>query len=611
MALINKSKVFGYENFPSKKIEEDLNFIFHGLEDYNPKKLSVFVHGSFADDTLTEFSDLDDFIIVDDDYYNVVLPFLNEAELKMQKRDPLQHHGHWLIRKSQLDDYDYSYFPLFILEDSIRLNGDGELFYNSNLVKFKKDNLKRLQATLRNIKFFSNEYFEQTLNVYNLKRFVSSIALVFPLAFQLKDQFIGKREAINRADEILSDKGRILLDWASDLRNNWSVIIENEKYKTFSKEINNYKEAQNWRNFAENNSPVLEYSFLFGANLTKEIVSDFISEIMVYVDSQLFKSIPESHYEISYKEIEKEAIKNKAIIVGKFGKIEHPGISDLDVFISFKDGDYKMGCQQIINYIENSSIQSYMFAHSPLFVPESLLQTIGELHTMDNLVITHNQNDSKITYVKDESYKTFLNKVWSFTFFDSSHHIYKNIDIINLRTVLLALKNLQRSLYFIEGFINGDSDEMKKNDALRNLVLENGISESVNVRNEYRRVYNKLTAMLAKTDSKLKKNRFKKRSHTFIMKSNEIHNPQITKEYMELNPLYFDLYYEICGEKTKDSRRFLKSMRFYYKKSQIIGGYKNMHINIVPYSLLYHNFISWKVLSLKIRIAKFLKKKIK
>ena len=118
--------------------------------------VQVFVHGSWADATRTAFSDLDDFIVIDDTVatnkaIKEIHEKLNEIELHFQYLDPLQHHGHWLINKSELNDYNNAYIPLFILENAVSILGSNELIATIDKGKTEAGTINNIIGTCKNI----------------------------------------------------------------------------------------------------------------------------------------------------------------------------------------------------------------------------------------------------------------------------------------------------------------------------------------------------------------------------------------------------------------------------------------------------------------------------
>ena len=87
----------------------------------NNEFFDYIIHGSYADNTYTKASDIDDLVIIKkeafENYYNFkrVYKILKKTNLLYQNVDPVQHHGHWLVTEFDLLDYDNSIIPIFVL----------------------------------------------------------------------------------------------------------------------------------------------------------------------------------------------------------------------------------------------------------------------------------------------------------------------------------------------------------------------------------------------------------------------------------------------------------------------------------------------------------------
>src|SRR5690606_31089346 len=110
----------------------------------------------------------------DDDYYPIAKPVLDEIEITFQKIDPIQHHGHWLIKRSSLDNYDASYMPLHIMSDAVCMHGKSKIKASINNAITRENNIKRIIQTCRNIEDLFLQFKNGNINIYNLKRFVGS-----------------------------------------------------------------------------------------------------------------------------------------------------------------------------------------------------------------------------------------------------------------------------------------------------------------------------------------------------------------------------------------------------------------------------------------------------
>lgn len=590
------------------KVNIELNRIFSPLLTLDPKKIQVFIHGSWADNTKTEFSDLDDFIIVDDQYYNVIKHKLDEVALNFQKLDPLQHHGHWLIKSSQLLQYDNSYMPLFIMEDAICLMGHNEIKASVNEVNAIENTIHRVKNTCKNIEAFYDKYKDKSLNIYDLKRFVSSVVLLPPLLFQIKGRYLNKRAAIENTSKIYSKENLKLIQWSSELRENWKLLIENNTFLDFSKKLDEFDNAEKWRKYASLNAPVINSNHLSDVQINDNLVESFISETLFYIDQFKFQIKNTADYEETFQKIKDISIENKAIIVGQFGSIKYPSISDLDVFICFEDKDYKQGCKAVDSFIKTDKMASYLFTHSPMYVCKSMLHDIKFLHTLYDLKIVYNPLQIKIDIKLDTDYQNFLDDAWSYLIILAMNDITKNIKYVDIRTLLLSLKNAQTSVFKIEERLGISSNELEINHDIRVIVLKEGLKSRKLVEQEYLRVYQKLKLLLLKLDKNvlIPKKEFKISNINYIAatKTENIKGQNI----IYVNKVFFNLIFKIFKQSDDNSKRYYNTVKKNLKIHKKYGGYINTYIWVVPSVFVIYNIPERLFKRLKSVVLKVIKK---
>lgn len=592
---------------------KEINEIFQPLLSLDSRKIQIFVHGSWSDNTKTAFSDLDDFIVIEDEYYNLVKHKLDEVEFNFQKRDPLQHHGHWLIKRSQLKQYDNSYMPLFIMKESICLKGDNEISANINQVDVINKTVKRIKSTCKNIELFYKKYEEGKLNIYDLKRFVGSVVLLPPLIYQLKGKALNKRTAILNASLIYSKDALNLIQWSSEFRENWSVITESCQFLDFSNELKKFDSAEKWRNHASLKAPVLSYEQLSSIELNDELIESFINESLYHIDDFKFQRKKVIDYKEAFQKVKNFSIENKAIIVGHFGSIKYPTISDLDVFVCFEDDEYEKGCTAVDYFINSDESLSYLFTHSPLYVCKSMLHDIKYLHTLYDLVIVYNSLQIELDLEIEKEYQDFLNIAWSFLIMQTMNSITKNIIYFDIRTLLLSLKNAQTSVFNLEKKLGINSNELTLNHNTRVTVLKEGLKSRKLVESEYVRVHARLVKVLQELDNNITKSKkefkisgiqYKEASITSIRNENG-HN------IIYVNKIFSNLIYNIYKKKDNNSIKYLSVVRKNSKLHKIYGGYINTYIWIVPSKFVNFNLrekILKKLKSVLMRVSKKSKK---
>lgn len=232
--------------------------IFDGCEEF--PGLRVFVHGSWADDTKTGFSDLDDFIILDPQQFDRqstrrLVRWLNRVDMRMCRIDPLQHHGHWIVCAEDLVDYDAANMPPAALQGAICLQGDPLIRFLVSQEKSRAGYRRVLSGLLQNIELFSTKYFSRSINAYEMKGFVSSILLVPALIMQLGGEQTDKRSAILSADRVLPPEACKVVAVCSAIRTGWAVQLNAPKFVLFRALAGLFFNPHFFRRFAAHFSP--------------------------------------------------------------------------------------------------------------------------------------------------------------------------------------------------------------------------------------------------------------------------------------------------------------------------------------------------------------------
>jgi hypothetical protein len=107
---------------------EEYRKLFKGIDRF--AGVNAFLHGSRADGSETAFSDFDDLVVLPNEWYEKprklrhLVKYLNRIDMRFCRRDPLQHHGHWIIDQESLSRYDESVMPSVVLKDAKRICGN-------------------------------------------------------------------------------------------------------------------------------------------------------------------------------------------------------------------------------------------------------------------------------------------------------------------------------------------------------------------------------------------------------------------------------------------------------------------------------------------------------
>ncbi|ANV89539.1 hypothetical protein [Picosynechococcus sp. PCC 8807] len=238
---------------------QDVNLIFKGFQNF--PCLSLYIHGSWADQTKTSFSDLDDLIVVKRDGIKTVREvrkiesWLNRVDMRFCRIDPLQHHGHWIIYEDQLENYDESYMPLLVLENSICLQGEKKISAKVNIEATQVGLERNLKVTLLNIENYYIKYQKNQINLYDMKCLIGSFLLVPAYVFQMKGKRVTKKWAIENASNIYSADVHKVLEICSTMRQDWKKALNTFQFELFSISPKFFTNPHLYRKFAQKFAP--------------------------------------------------------------------------------------------------------------------------------------------------------------------------------------------------------------------------------------------------------------------------------------------------------------------------------------------------------------------
>ena len=219
-------------NLVIKKYDGELNLIneLAQMIEHNYSELfhSVIVHGSVATNEVITYSDFDGLLIVKDEFIDSkqLQKFKKESMKMILKFDPLQHHGWFQIKESQLINYPQYYLPYEILlhsklifpcKESIEAN----LTINNDEIDYKKS-LKQLINSIQNQ---SNSDFKSE-RLYELKSFLSKVMLLPSMYYAAKfDQGIFKKDSFIVVRKDFDAEAWGCIDTASSIRANWNYSL--------------------------------------------------------------------------------------------------------------------------------------------------------------------------------------------------------------------------------------------------------------------------------------------------------------------------------------------------------------------------------------------------
>jgi hypothetical protein len=252
----------------------------------------IYLHGSQADNTSTAFSDYDDLIIIDTAKFtksniNKIKKALMKIDLRFCKNDFLQHHGHWIITRQMLLNYDASYMPLSVLNKSNIISGPSEIDYALNKTITNQGLKKNIINTIKYIKIFYSKFAKNRINIYNLKRLAGNYVLIPPMLFQLKNIYINKAEAIKMSNKLFSPQAMKCIEWSTYCRDNWQNIFKFRSVRLFKILRYLFTDPFRYRRFAERYSPVINLSEINFHWLSDDNSQRFCEETLKLVENAI------------------------------------------------------------------------------------------------------------------------------------------------------------------------------------------------------------------------------------------------------------------------------------------------------------------------------------
>ncbi len=204
--------------------------VFAGIERF--PALAAYAHGSWGDGTMTPFSDYDDLVIVDYDRVSGALEldlmekFLHEVDMRFCHLDPLQHHGHWIIDRENLEGVDESYIPLSVLKSAICVQGEEAIRYRVDVGRSLRGFKKNIALTCDGAEQWFRKYHDGRINLYEMKCLVGSYLIMPAYAFQSLGQMITKREALQRAGELFGSGAVSVIAKCTEIRRDWGRALD-------------------------------------------------------------------------------------------------------------------------------------------------------------------------------------------------------------------------------------------------------------------------------------------------------------------------------------------------------------------------------------------------
>ncbi|WP_412560013.1 hypothetical protein [Winogradskyella sp. MIT101101] len=205
-------------------------------KEYQDLFYAILVHGSVATNEVIPYSDFDGLLIVNDFYADSkqLESFKKESMKLVCKFDPLQHHGWFQIKKSDLKNYPESYLPVSTLQHSklihpkvehkeLNLQVSSNVDYKTSLFKMLKQFEKRDAENWR------------PNNMYQLKSVLSQVMLIPCLYFSaIHNKGVFKRESFEAVKSYFSEPEWMPIKCATEIRTNWHCSLNGFQRAMFS-----------------------------------------------------------------------------------------------------------------------------------------------------------------------------------------------------------------------------------------------------------------------------------------------------------------------------------------------------------------------------------------
>ena len=226
-AIERSSKTYEIEQFDYRK--QDPN-VLNRLQQRSTEleEVSVYLHGSMATRDHTSFSDIDDFVVLNQDSWDSFSKFernverLGEMAKKMYEYDPLQHHGHWVFTHFDLNCFDPSRMSPSILKTALRLAGERKI--ELSVISSSQLYSRPLWSIVQVIRHGLSSIERGDINLFQLKKLVSAISLMPALLAQIEGIEIDKKTAIQKKEELLIEEALSGVNWATNIRRHWSDV---------------------------------------------------------------------------------------------------------------------------------------------------------------------------------------------------------------------------------------------------------------------------------------------------------------------------------------------------------------------------------------------------
>lgn len=318
-------------------------------------------------------------------------------------------------------------------------------------------------------------------------------------------------------------------------------------------------------------------------------------------------------YKKAYLRLEKYCRNtNNVIIVGQFGEVSNPSISDLDIFICINDTNFEKLRVDILDFVLKDSDLKYMCYHEPLIVPKSIIKYLPFLHSLYSLKLTYNPETISF-YKPTNQYLDLLNILWTMFLIPIAINITKNIKKQKLRQVLLVLKNLHQSMENLSKAVNCDDNFKQISDVLRNKIIT-GKYNTLELKDAVCHATGKVFELMNIIDKNCLYNLYKNKKKIIVNRNIIIVESELNsyglynnKIVISLSNYFFSLFYDLKVNKTlnEDLQMYMSST---IKSYNIMNALGSSYPFISPFGYqFYRNDFKFKIRNLFLWLINFLK----
>lgn len=194
------------------------------------------------------------------------------------------------------------------------------------------------------------------------------------------------------------------------------------------------------------------------------------------------QSLKAHDYVEAYARLETFATQDdRLLMLGQFGEVRNPSISDLDIFVCYKDEGFIDSRQKLIKFVRSDSILNYLCSHDPLIIPLSMLRYLPLLHTVYGIRLSFNRSPEVLLAKSDSGYGGFLNVIWATSLIPAVVAVLAEPAQCGDRYKLLLLKNVHQSIANFDAL----SGALERSLELRNKVV-NGQAGIFEIDSEFR-----------------------------------------------------------------------------------------------------------------------------